>query len=195
MKQIILTLLILPFISFSSFAQQVVFLDAGHGGEDQGVIAVTGVNEAEINQMFVQELKTYCETKGMTVVLLNQGKSNLSIVDRAAFVNNYEVAKGQNPILISIHCNYAKDEKISGQELYVGKGSNAEASKRIATNIQKMLGVQEVKQKALQVLSVDYPAVLIEVGYLSNLQDANSLMNEDDRAVIIQKIVAGLQLK
>lgn len=192
MKKFILSLGAFLFISVAGIAQQVIFLDAGHGGDDQGAIAVTGVSEAEINALFVKEMKAYCEAKGIKVIVLNQGNDNVSITDRATFVNNYEVAKGLQPILISIHCNSSKDEKLSGQELYIGRGSNAVASKALATKLQKTLGVKEATQKGLKVLEVNYPAVLIEVGYLSNMQDANSLMNADDRTVIIQKIVAGL---
>ena len=123
MKNILSILFILA-ISISVNAQKVLFLDAGHGGKDQGAISATGVSEAEINLAFVTEIKTLAEAKGIKVVMLSDANEYVSLNNRVKKANEYKLATGETAVLISIHANYSKEDPAkSGVEVMVMSAS------------------------------------------------------------------------
>ena len=193
MKNILSLILILS-ISISLNAQKVLFLDAGHGGKDQGATSVTGVTEAEINFAFVKEIKELAEAKGIKVVLLSDAKEYTSLAKRAQKANDYELAEGESAMLISIHANFDEyhPEK-SGPEVYVMRADERSAgSLQLANKFAEALGA-DIQERGLSILrDATMPAVMIETGYLSNTQEAIDLETPDMRTILVRKIVSVL---
>ncbi len=191
----LLSLIFVLSVSCTLNAQHVLFLDAGHGGKDPGVVASTGVSEAEINQLFANEIQALAEAKGIKVVMLNDGITNLSLNDRVKKVQEYKLAQGEYATLISIHANYsAEDPKKSGVELMVLREVERSAgSMELAKKMQQLLG-GKIIEKGLTILrNVNMPAILVEAGYLSNEQESLTLQQPDMRTLMARKIVEALQ--
>jgi len=193
MKNILALILVIG-LSISLNAQTVLFLDAGHGGKDPGGIAASGVTEAEINQLFVKEIKELAEAKGMKVVLLSKSDTYISLKERVGQANDYKLEKGQKAILLSIHANFSPADPLKkGKEVLVmRKEERSKGSMELANKFSKALDAP-ILEKGLTILrQANMPAVMIETGYLSNEQDAIDLTTPDMRTVLVRKIVATL---
>lgn len=194
MKNILSILFILA-ISFSVNAQKVIFLDAGHGGKDQGGIAATGVSEAEINQLFVKEIKELAEAKGMKVVLLSDAKEYTSLKERANTANNYQLAKGEKAVLLSIHANYDANNPLKkGAEIMVqGSEERKAGSVELAQRMSNELNAPIIEKNLIILREAKMPAVMIETGYISNEQDLQDLTTPDMRTLLVRKIISALE--
>lgn len=189
MKQLLSLILILA-ISISVNAQKVLFLDAGHGGKDVGAISATGVTELELNTAFVKELKVAAEAKGIKVVLVSGSTEYVSLANRVRKVNEYKLQAGETAQFISIHANTSKNPAKSGQEVYVMRADErSEGSLELAEKLASVLGVK-VQEKGLTVLrEANIPAVMIEMGFISNQNDLNTMLTPDNRSILIDKIM------
>lgn len=156
-----------------------IILDAGHGGNDIGTSSGT-VKEKAVTLSVVKKMKEILEERGATVILIRDSDKYLSLEQRVEIAN-------QTPadLFISIHCNYyEKDSSIKGMECYYCEASSE--GKRYAENIlhavQQNGGIatRNVKPETFWVITkTNAPAVLIELGYLSNSSDRKNLGNED----------------
>lgn len=145
-----------------------VVLDAGHGGEDGGTVE-QAATEKEINLAVVLKLKELLEEQGIRVVLTRDKDIFMKLEERV------QIANGEKAdLFISIHCNYyEKDSSIYGLECYYCK--SGEEGKHYAEKIMetieesKNIVSRNVKPADYYILkNTTVPAVLVEIGYLSN---------------------------
>ncbi len=162
-----------------------IVLDAGHGGGDGGTVGQVGATEAiekDINLSVVKKMKALLEECGATVILTRDSDERLSLEDRSYISNQ----TGAN-LFVSIHCNsFDGDTSVSGLEFYHHKKS--ETSKQYAESmieIANRIGNIEAKAKDRYDMEQNYqvlrdsaiPAVLVELGYLTNFTDCQNLIN------------------
>jgi len=159
----------------------------GHGpknvGYDPGAIGPTGYQEAtqnkEVGEIVVSELRG----NDWDILAIQDG----DLWDVTDYANN-----NKPDAFLSIHANSFADRSANGIEtIILGRGGMAE---KIATEIQKELilatGLTDrgVKVSNLHVLreTIGYPAVLTEVGFISNPKE-EALMKLDswDRLVAV----------
>lgn len=169
-----------------------VILDAGHGGNDGGT-TYGNLNEKDITIMFVQQLKEKLEKEGIRVILTREDDTYLSLEQRAAAANSSSA-----DVFVSLHCNYYEDDsKISGLECYHLEGS--EKSGAFAQSIvdaiseNPAIDCRGTRTENFFVLKkTNIPAVLIELGYLSNKGDRQNLQSADYQDVLTDRIAAGI---
>lgn len=156
-----------------------VVLDAGHGGEDGGTVEQAATEKA-INLAVVLKLKELLEEQGIRVVLTRDKDIFMKLEERVQIVNGEKA-----DLFISIHCNYyEKDSSIYGLERYYCK--SGEEGKHYAEKIMETIKESEnivsrnVKPADYYILkNTKVPAVLVEIGYLSNYNERNQLMSEE----------------
>ncbi|MEK4880957.1 MULTISPECIES: N-acetylmuramoyl-L-alanine amidase [Paenibacillus] len=172
--------------------KKLVVLDAGHGAKDSGAVGVTGKYEKNFNLAIV--LKTAALLKkesNIDVVLTRSDDTFLELKDRAAMANNLKA-----DLFISVHANSSASSAASGTETYYQR----EASKALAKVMHKYL----VEATGLSDRGVRYgnfhviretkmPAVLLEVGYLSNKKDETLLFTEALQNKVAASIVSGIK--
>lgn len=170
-----------------------IVIDPGHGGKDPGACA-GGVCEKDIALDVAKKIGAYLEAKGCAVILTRETDFFVELRDRARMAN---AAKAD--LYVSVHCNSVRDNaRVTGMEVYHYTHAS-EASKRAARVIyDKLLPVcglrgRGVKSKDLAVLrETAMPAVLVELGFISNPGDRAKLTNfawQDDAA---QAIAGGI---
>lgn len=193
---------VLPGYSNSSMSRFRVVLDPGHGGKDS-VTRADNYQEKDIVLSISRELKNHLEESGFEVVMTRETDEFISLPARAAF-------KGD--IFISIHANTVPDtigpsvrEMIKGMEIYTSNRMEYGAelldkSKVLATAFEKQLrnlkGIQmrRLKAKSLAVLDKnESPAILIELGFLSNKEDLAFLINRDNYKHIAEAFVRSIK--
>lgn len=184
----------------------VIVIDAGHGGLDNGVIGPNGMKEQDFNLIMSQQLKADLEGAGFKVVMTRKngeglykaGDANLKKSDMAARKKIVEQSKCD--MLISVHANKFPDKTRRGAQVFCDPSSVEGAA--LALHIQAGLNVlnREKLDKEYQHQTGDYfmlkctkaPSVIVECGFMSNVDDADLLANESYRTELSFAILAGV---
>ncbi len=189
-----------------------IMVDAGHGGSDPG--AINGSHKEKVYTLQIaKRLQTQLEKLGFRVIMTRTGDTYPTLQERAALCKKY-----MPDLYISIHCNSAASKTPSGIETYravpVGgtetKGSKVKTEKqsanefdanssRLAYEVQKgMLAAtggtdRGTRHQAIYVIgNASCPAVLVEVGYLSNDAEVKKIASPEYQNKIVSGILAGL---
>ena len=192
----------------SGAAKTVVVIDPGHGGDDLGCRSTENkLCEKDITMAAATELAKVLEQAGIKVKLTRNGVGDHPIlVDPLRFLNQkksdlderIEVAsRSEADFFISLHVNsyYKKDR--AGAVVYYQEGSKP--GSLLAGSIQKELRyIPEMPKRTSQggnyyLLSHQkIPAVIIELGYISNQKDAQRMANPEYIGKIARAICAGI---
>lgn len=165
-----------------------VFLDAGHGGHDPGAVG-NGMQEKAIALSVTLKIGNILKNHGIDVRYARTTDVFVELADRASRANSAQADK-----FISIHCNSFGDSSAKGVETYSYPGSSTGASlskaiqdKIIASGAYTVnRGCKTANFAVLRLTNM--PAALVELGFISNSQDANILRNrQDDLAVAVSK--------
>lgn len=189
-----------------------IMIDAGHGGTDPG--AMNGSHKEKVYTLQIaKRLQTQLEKLGFRVIMTRTGDTYPTLQERAALCKKYKP-----DLYISIHCNSSTNKTPAGIETYravpVGgtetKGSKVKTEKqsanefdanssRLAYEMQKGLiaatGATDrgTRHQAIYVIgNASCPAVLLEVGYLSNAAELKKIISPDYQNKIVSGILAGL---
>lgn len=165
---------------------KIVCIDPGHGGKDPGAES-GGVQEKDI--ALTVALKVGARLKDCEVIYTRTEDVYVGLSERALIAN-----QAKADLFVSVHCNSAPSASANGMEVYVHTTRSA-ASKRAAHAIYDRLlpasGLRGrgVKSKDFAVLrETAMPAVLVELGFISNPDDCRKLTNfawQDDAAEAI----------
>lgn len=151
-----------------------VVVDAGHGGKDQGA-SRNGVLEKTLNLQVAKLLEQELQKRGITVRMTRTTDKFLPLADISAFSNRV------NPdVFVSIHHNASNSSAIYGLETYYYKSPSIPLAKAIHKRILDGLPVKDnnVRKAMFYVIHhTDAPAVLVELGYLSNSAELTRLQN------------------
>jgi N-acetylmuramoyl-L-alanine amidase len=114
----------------------VVVLDAGHGGRDEGAIGPSGLKEKELVLDVVQRLARRLRSQGLTVVLTRKDDRFLSLEERTAVAND-----ARADLFLSIHANASRSRKPIGVETYFAAlDASDEAAQEVAERENTALG-------------------------------------------------------
>lgn len=164
--------------------QRVVVIDPGHGGIDGGATGLGGVREETVVLGVARYLAGYLEQVGARVFLTRDRDTELAegnVEDLDARLElSREVAAD---VFVSIHANsFPSPYEFGAQTFYC---HNNPGSKPLAEKIQSSLvdgidilgyNYREVQEAEYYILrNLDLPAVLIEVGFLSNPREESLL--------------------
>lgn len=184
---------------------QCVFIDPGHGGKDPGAIGPTGLQEKYIALDVALKLKEILEGSGVRVVVSRTGDYFIPLEERARRANSSGAQ-----IFVSIHANAAENRGAVGIEtFYLGyagphsspgrRADTLPASKCLASCVQQSLATalatpdRGIKEKDLNVLrNSTIPAVLVEVGFLSNPRSERLLYRPSYRQRLAALIHRGI---
>lgn len=160
-----------------------IVIDYGHGGSDSGAVA-NGVYEKNINKLVGERVKYHLERHGQTVVITRHNDEYVSLDGRVDIINRNNCDIG-----ISLHCNSFSNPTAQGIEIYTwGNGSRETllAKKVLDSILQDKLYTKNrgMKQEQFRVLSPQIPICLLEMGFISNLQDKNLIMNNIENFAI-----------
>lgn len=172
-----------PVIAQMDFNKKlVIVIDPGHGGKDSGAVGVNEILEKDVVLKIAKDIVELNEKifKNRFEIYLTRYKDSLiSLGDRA---NLAKILKAD--LFLSLHCNHSDNPNARGVELYVSQkqGKYSRKSILLAYDLQKglkeNLGIDSrgVKFGDFQVLRIAggvSPAVLVEVGFLSNFKESN----------------------
>ena len=189
---------------------KVVYLDAGHGGYDPGA-SYFGISEKSLTLAIQSRVKAKLESEGYQVVTTRTSDTYVNLTDRSRAANASE-----SDIFVSIHINASGSSAAQGIETYYyqpyaeypsrinatyhANPTRLSMSDTLANVIQSSLinatGAknQGVKRQTFAVLrETTAPAVLLELGFLSNPQEAARLNTSAYQETLANAIVAGIK--
>lgn len=192
-----------------SGGKSAILIDPAHGGADKGVALSKSVYEKAVTLAIAKEIKSYfSKTKTIKIYLTRSTDKDLSISERKQMATRLHAN-----LLVSLNINAGFGKEASGYEVYFpgfgktvsSKGNSKEKivsdmvrneylnnSVRFAhivmKNIEKIFprknrGLRTAPIFILEGLTI--PAVVIELGFATNIQDRKKLMNKK-----VQKSIA-----
>lgn len=184
--------LLVIFFSFA-YAKPLIYLDAGHGGSDFGAtIKVPRMIEKRYALTTAHYTKRWLEKMGYPVSLTRSRDFFVPLRKRVYLANRAKAI-----IFVSIHFNSSPNKKANGVEIYYYNEKNRRAvnSRNLAKNVLNRV-VFGTKAKArgvrggsfLVLRETKMPAILVEGGFLTNVEERNKIR---DRAYL-QKIAKGI---
>ena len=194
---------------FSKSNGHIIVLDAGHGDPDGGAVSKRGTVESDLNLSVAKLLKSQLEDRGYRVVMTREDENGLytekskSIKEKKKEDMNkrLEIANSSGAdLFVSIHMNMFEREKYRGAEvLYSDKFEN---SLLLAELIQAELVAIDPENQTRTTKKADgsiflmknaeIPAVLVECGFISNLEEEKLLKDTDYRRRLASAICDGI---
>jgi N-acetylmuramoyl-L-alanine amidase len=182
------TILEIPDISARA---HVVAIDAGHGGRDTGAIGPTGLLEKDVILDIAQRVRELLVRAGIRVVMTRETDSFVELPDRP------RTAKQQGAsVFVSIHANASVRPSANGSETYY----LSPQSQVLAQMVQEELGrIPNLVNRGIKTASFlvlresDMPAVLVEVAYVSNLDEEARLRQQAFRQRLAEAVSRGVQ--
>lgn len=175
---------------------RVIAIDAGHGGKDSGATG-NGLVEKEVILDVSKQVRNLLEQSGIQVVMTRPDDTFISLNGRVDYAVEHNA-----DTFVSIHANYFSDESANGIETYYSSSSldeRAASSKQLATFIQDRLvaaldlrdrGVKDVPFRVID--DTPLPSALVELGFISNDEDASKLGSSYWREKAAEGIYKGI---
>lgn len=190
----------------SEIGRRVVVIDPGHGGEDGGAVAGDGTVESGINLSIAKRLDFLLTFLGEETLMLREEDISLHSSE-AKTIREKKVSDIHNrvdtinalsdPVVISIHQNFFPSSKYHGAHVFYANGA---LSQDWAEKTQKNLAacVDPENQRVAAPVAKDIyllnhircPAILVECGFLSNLEERERLKTPEYQRALAA-IVAG----
>lgn len=174
---------------------EIVVLDAGHGGSDKGVVA-NGITEAQLCMEMAELVKAKLEEQGIRVYLTRSEESIPDQDNRASYAN-----EAGADLFLSIHLSEGTDYGISAyyNDLYfMPEFNNVMFADILVREVVQAVnnrgnGVFAVEQGDSEVLcAVEVPAARLEIGCPADAQEAALLKRADYREDLAEGICAAI---
>ncbi|CAB4859108.1 unannotated protein [freshwater metagenome] len=181
-----------------ALANKVVVIDPSWGGEFVGE-SFHGVNESEVVFDLAQRLEGRLLALGVNVVLTRSAKNSPLEKERIEIVNSVNA-----DLLIALKVDSYKNENANGVATYYygrdDKGVHSVVGERFANLIQREICARtdllncRTHAKSWDLLRLTVaPAVRIDLGYLSNPQDAKRLADPQFRDQLAEAMIVAIQ--
>lgn len=166
-----------------------VVIDAGHGGTDYGAIR-NGINEKDITLDISKRVQAGLEKKGYNVAMTRTDDTYVSLQDRVEFSEIF------NPdIFVSIHVNSSNSESPYGIETHYYKDNSLTLAKYIHASMLNNINSKDrglFKSKFYVINHTTAPAILVEIGFISNQNERAQLVTESRKNATAKAIIEGI---
>jgi N-acetylmuramoyl-L-alanine amidase len=171
-----------------------VVIDPGHGGKDPGTHSRTHTLEKDINLAIATAVAADLRQQGVNVVLTRSSDIFVSLDERVAVSNSC-----QAKLFVSIHCDSSFHTSAKGFSVLIPHRFSGKPS-AAADAISRSLASASIprhaigrKARKLEVLNENHsPSVLVEVGFLSNPQEAANLATRAYQEKLAATIAGGI---
>lgn len=168
-----------------------IAIDAGHGGTNIGAEGATShITEKDYTLLFAKALQKYLKSKGVKdVVMTRTNDTTFGNTDRLLWLQQQ-----QPDILVSLHLNSADSETKGSSTYYKHIGFRP-----LSTFILKQMmlgGMTEYGNVGnfnfLLNQPTDFPNALLEIGFLSNVQDEKKILKPAFHTLVAAKVYQGM---
>ncbi len=179
----------------------VLVVDAGHGGTENGAWGSNNIYEKDINLSIAKTIEKLAPEYGITVKLTRTEDATIPLQDRMSYIKSV-----QPDAFISLHVNATEGTKSdkNGMEVYISRvdsNANLARSKLLGSSIVKSLqsdfttssSLLQRREQGIYVIDANpYPAILVECGYMNNLNDLKQLTDANKMGQMARDILKGV---
>ena len=169
-----------------------IVIDPGHGGKDPGATSILGFYEKGINLSVAHKVARLLEQRGLRVKMTRTDDYFVELEDRAAIANNLRA-----DLFVSIHSDSFPKNTRRGFTVYIARSASS-SSRRAANAIARSMSGTGLNSFGVQTASYHVltatrgPAVLVELGYLSNRREAALLRSSSFQNRLAQAVADGI---
>ncbi|WP_216831054.1 N-acetylmuramoyl-L-alanine amidase CwlD [Alkalihalobacterium elongatum] len=186
---------------------KVIILDPGHGGPDGGAMSKAGLLEKDVTLEIALDLRDYLQEAGALVLMTREEDKDLADKDvkkiRHRKVQDLkrrvELINGSDgDMFVSIHLNAIPSPKWKGAQTFYNRTieENEYIAKFVQDEIRRNLeNTHRVAKPIGNVYLIKQaitPGVLVEVGFLSNPEEAQLLESEKYQQKVAASIYQGI---
>ena len=169
---------------------KVIVIDAGHGGKDCGALR-DNIFEKNITMDVSKKVQNILQKKGYKVYMTRTYDTNVSLEDRTIFT------EGINPaVFVSIHVNSCNSENPRGIETHYYHDNSLELADYVHRNLTKKISHTTnrglFKSRFYVINHTTVPAILVEIGFISNTAERNELITNQRQQTTAEGIVDGI---
>ncbi len=170
-----------------------IMIDPGHGGKDPGAISVSGRVEKDFNLGVALKVNELLKDEKFIKPIFTRLNDNYPTLDeRVALANQLGV-----DMFISIHANALPGRpEIRGTETYYTRQSSLELANIMQRYMLEATGFNDrgIRTEDYRVTKyTEMPAVLLEVGYLTNKEEEKLLYTQELQQRVAEGIVKGIK--
>ena len=171
-----------------------VVIDPGHGGADVGATRVN-IYEKDITLEVSKLLENYLKKQGVYTHMTRDRDKTVELNERSDFSNSI------NPdVFISVHVNSSVKEDIIGVETHWYHPQSLDFAKKVHAKIasSRNLSKWETKDRGLfqskfyVINHTNAPAILVEIGFISNPNERRELVKEKRQEEVAKAIADGI---
>jgi N-acetylmuramoyl-L-alanine amidase len=176
---------------------RIIVLDPGHGFDDPGT-HYDGYTEKDIVLSVGKKVAERLRSAGAKVIMTRETDTFLELDERVTMAEDVYAE-----LFVSLHVNSVKNNTTAnGTETYFNTSNNMNGaeSKLLAVEIQKEMVERAdmydrgIKDSGFYVIrNNQIPAVLLEMGFLSNKEDREKLVSDQYQSVIAESIYQGIK--
>lgn len=169
-----------------------VVLDPGHGGKDPGATSSLGYYEKDLVLAVSKMVAAELTARGVEVIMTRTDDRFLELEDRPAVA-----ARTRSDLFVSIHADAAANRSATGFTAYVDRSPSRESLgaanailRRMCASCTPSRGVKNADYRVL--VHSRTPAVLVELGFLSNRAEARKLNTAAYQRTVAQAVALGI---
>ena len=182
-------------------SDRIIVIDPGHGGIKPGSSSPNGVVEKDLNLKISLKLEKALKDLGYNIIMTRNDDSHIDLEDRSNVANNKFA-----DIFVSVHANSFTKPDVNGIEvLYtpvdgdpIKDGLEKGLAKAVLDSLIKETGaVNRGLRKSPNLVVTrksNMPAILVEVGFLSNAKEEKLITNDDYQEKLIKGIIKGIEV-
>lgn len=175
-----------------SLSKLTIAIDAGHGGTNTGAYGVTGSSEKALALDMALKVQKLLIAKGANVLMTRTIETTVANNDRIL-----KYRENEPDLLISLHLNSAGDPfKAAGTSTFYRYVGFRNLSNSILKRMLE-LGLKEYGNigsfNFMLNSPTEYPSALVEMLFISNLEEEAQMIEEDFRNRMAEKIVMGIE--
>ena len=175
-----------------SFKKLRIAIDAGHGGSNTGATGIKSKTlEKDYTLRFAEELRAYLVSKKSTVIMTRTSDTNILNTDRIL-----QLQKDMPDLLISLHLNSSANAEVKGVSTYykhIGFKplTTGILNRMLDLNLNEFGNVGNFNF-ALNA-PTDFPNSLVEIAFISNVEDEKKIMDPRFQRAVAKKIFRGIK--
>lgn len=169
-----------------------VVIDAGHGGKDVGATRV-GIYEKDITLSIAKIVEKNLQNKGVQTTMTLDRDKTVSLQERC------DISNETSPdVFVSIHVNSSVNDAIYGVETHWWKQDSVEYAKIVHSHLEKNYNKWKTKDRGLfksqfyVINHTEAPAILIEIGFISNADEREAIVTQKRQSEIAKAISEGV---
>lgn len=167
-----------------------IVIDPGHGGNDRGTTGARGTDEKDLTLPTAELLARKLKAAGANVLLTRESDTHVSLRKRVAFSHQH-----QADAFLSIHYDATIDSTASGFTTFFANKRQKSLANEVNKGLDKTVSIRNRGSQRADFFVLRenrQPAILIELGFLSNPNEENIIKTKNFREQATHGIYNGL---